>query len=317
MKFTATTEDAEKRLDKFLTEHQVASTRSQIKKMITEGQVLVNNKPAKVHQFLKTDDVVSIEQKKVELKETAPVTLIAPNILAENKNYLVIEKPVGLLVHPTDKNENGTLVHWLLEYLPGIEDVGEGKQRAGIVHRLDRDVSGVMVIAKTQKMFTELKAQFANRTVEKHYTTLVYGKVQEATGDIELPIGRNKDGQFVAHPRKKGAKFQESDRVAKTRYTVLEYVKDYTLLDVQIFTGRTHQIRAHMSAISHPILGDPIYQPKHRVFNFLQRKIRVQELPRIFLHATKLAFDDLNGNRQTFESPLPKKLETILNDFKN
>ncbi len=316
MKFSITTDDANQRLDIFLTEHDVAATRSQIKKLIQDGVAVVNGKPAKVHQFLKVGDVVEIIKTTKQKIVTSVATGPTPKIIHEGKHYIVLSKPTGLLVHPTAKRESNTLLDWLTVHHPTIKRIGEDRQRGGIVHRLDRDVSGVMVVAKTQKMFTSLKTQFSNRTVEKHYTALVYGTVPQETGDIELPIGRNKEGQFVAHPRRQGFKFHATDRVAKTRYTVLEYVKDYTLLDVEIFTGRTHQIRVHLSAIGHPILGDQLYQPRKKIFIFLQRRIKVISLPRIFLHATTLAFDDLNGERQTYTAPVPPTLTTILNGFK-
>lgn len=333
MKFKVKEKNLNQRLDKFLTEQVKNKTRSQIKKMVKEGLVLINSKKAKVHHFLKPGDEVVINEAPKILtvqKEKKQEKLIEPEIIFEDEDFLVINKPSGILVHATDKGETNTLVDWLKNKYPDIETVREEKQksklpaggisplasRAGIVHRLDKDVSGVMVIAKNNKMFNHLKTQFQERKVIKHYTALVYGRVPKTEGQIDLPIGRNKDGQFVAHPKKGREKYQATDKVAKTNYSVLEYIKDYSLLDVQILTGRTHQIRAHLFAIGHPIIGDQIYKPKKKFLNLLRTKIKVIELPRIFLHSTKLGFYDLTGKFQEFNSSLPNNLTNFLNDQK-
>lgn len=309
------------RLDKFLTETLVNTTRSQIKKMIESNQVFVNHKPAKVHQFLKTGDVIEIKEQIIEKKEEEnplPITKsLPPKIIFENKDFIIIEKPAGLLVHATEKNETNTLVDWLLKKYPEIEKVGEQKYRAGIIHRLDKDVSGVMVIAKNNIAFNYLKDQFHDRKVKKEYLTLVYGQPTEPEGEIDLPIGRGKEGQFVAHPRTGKEKLLESDRFAKTKYKVLEKIKDYSFLSVQILTGRTHQIRAHLFAIGHPIIGDQIYKPKKKFLLFFTHKVKVIDFKRIFLHSTKIGFFDLDNQWLEFESPLPKELNDFLNEKRN
>lgn len=318
MNFTVKEKEVGQRLDVFLTKKIKNKTRSQIKKLLQDGQILINDQNAKVHQFLKLDDKITIKKletdKIEEIKEDTKI--IEPGIIFENSDFLVIDKPVGLLVHPTDKGEKNTLVAWLIQKYKGIERVGESKYRAGIVHRLDKDVSGVMVVAKNNKTYNHLKTLFKNREVTKHYTALVYGKTSEEQGEINLPIGRNKEGQFVARPLQGAEKFDEKDKVAKTTFKVIEYIKEYSLLDVEILTGRTHQIRAHLSAVGHPIIGDQIYKPKKKFFNLLRTKIKVIELPRIFLHSTKLGFIDLKGEKQEFHSPLPQELTEFLNEQK-
>jgi len=319
MKFVVKDSETETRLDKFLTEKLKSETRSQIKKLIKNESVLVNDKPAKVHHFLKKGDVITILKKTETIKKAGPeksIPTLEPKIIFENKNFVVLAKPIGLLIHPTDRGETNTLVSWLLEKYPQIKNVGEEKYREGIIHRLDKDVSGIMIATKTNKAYTHLKDQFKKRLVKKEYTALVYGQIPNETGEVDLPIGRNKEGQFVAHPRQGKIKFQDQDKIAKTKYKVVEYIKDYTLLRVQILTGRTHQIRAHLSAIGHPILGDQIYKPKKKFFHFLRRKIKVINPGRIFLHSTKIGFNDLNNQWQEFESPLPKKLTDFLDDQK-
>src|SRR3989344_5589548 len=366
MKFVVSASQAKMRLDKFLTQNLTDYNRSQIKKLIKSSGVLINNKPAKVHQFLKVSDTITIvteDKKQITSPSFFSPSLkgggggggghLSPKVIFEDNDFLILEKPSGLLVHPvtpketltirparnittednqlisskeassfrtgnngvhpTDKNETDTLVSWLLAHYPNIKDVGEEKYREGIIHRLDRDVSGIMIVAKTQPAYYHLKEQFKKRLVRKEYIALVYGKIAQWEGKIDLPIGRSRNGQFVAHPRLGKFKFKPADRVAKTKYQVLEYIKDYTLIAVQILTGRTHQIRAHFSAIGHPILGDQLYRPRKKIFHFLRRKIKVVNPGRIFLHSTKIGFYDQTNQWQEFTSPLPNELTDFMN----
>ncbi len=318
MNFIVNESASGQRLDKFLNEKLKNYSRSQIKKMIKQGLVLVNGQGVTVHRFLKPGDKISLSfSSKVAKEESAEEKIIPPEIIFEDHNFIVLEKPAGLLVHPTDKGEKNTLVNWLSEKYPKIKQVGEQKYRSGIIHRLDRDVSGIMLVAKTNEAFYQLKDQFKKRVVKKQYLALVYGHIYDSEGEIDLPIGRSKAGKFVAHPRKKGFKFLDADKVAKTKYEVLEYIKNYTLLEIQILTGRTHQIRVHLSAIGHPIIGDQAYKPKKKFFHWFQRKIKVIDPGRIFLHSIKIGFYDLNNHWQEFESPLPKKLKDFLDGQKN
>ncbi|MFA6410107.1 MAG: RluA family pseudouridine synthase [Candidatus Buchananbacteria bacterium] len=321
MNFIVSESEVNSRLDKFLAEKLKTQSRSQIKKMIEAGFVLVNDRPTTVHRFLKVADKISLIEKKEEPKKItntkkALAPKIEPSVIFENSDFMVLDKPAGLLVHPTERNETDTLVDWLLKKIPGIEKVGEQKYRAGIIHRLDKDVSGIMIVAKNNQAFEHLKDQFKKRKVQKQYIALVYGPVEQSEGEIDLPIGRNKEGQFVAHPKKGTDKLQDQDKLAKTQYKVLEYLKDYTLLEVKILTGRTHQIRAHLFAINHPILGDSIYKPKNKFLHFLRKKIKVVDPGRIFLHSQKIGFSDLLGQWLEFNSPLPKILQSYLDELK-
>jgi 23S rRNA pseudouridine1911/1915/1917 synthase len=173
-----------------------------------------------------------------------------------------------------------------------------------------------MIVAKNVETFAYLKEQFKKRRIKKQYIALVYGAIEQPHGFIDMPIGRNKDGQFVAHPKADGKKLLTADRVAKTKYEVLEYVKDYTLLLVTILTGRTHQIRAHLSGFGHPILGDLIYKPKKKIFSILRSRIKVVDPGRIFLHATLLGFKDPTGVYHEYTAPLPPALGDYLNRLK-
>ena len=317
MKFTIAEAASRQRLDKFLTGQLVARSRAAIQKLIKSGGVSVNGRPQVPHYVLKRGDEVTAIDQPAERGETVPrQPVTTPRVVAEQDDFLIIEKPAGLLVHPTEKNESHTLVSWLLERYPSLRTVGEQQYRAGIIHRLDRDVSGIMVVPKNNEMFSHLKEQFKQRKVHKEYQALVYGRVSQPIGTIELPIGRRKDGKFVAHPRQGQQKLQDRDKIAKTSFEVLEYLKDYTLLKVTIATGRTHQIRVHLSAIGHPILGDQIYRAKKKFFHFLRRRIKVVQPGRIFLHSTMIGFQDRRGQRQAFRVPLPPTLTEFLNGLK-
>ena len=296
------------RLDKFLVE-KLGKTRSQTQKLIKSGLVLVNQKPPSVHQFLKNNDTVEInEPQKQKNAKNALRTLIKriiekkpkPIINAKTKDYLIIEKPAGMLVHPTVKNETDTLIDWLIKKYPELAKLGEDPARPALVHRLDRDVSGLMIIPRTQSAFDYFKNQFKLRKINKVYIALVHGVIEPETDTIDFPIGRSTAGNYVALP--KGSAI---GKIALTEFDVLERFNNCTLLKVRIYTGRTNQIRLHMNAIQHPIVGDATQENKAQKDKF--------KLPRIFLHATKLEFTDLEGKTVFFESPLPEELDEVLN----
>jgi 23S rRNA pseudouridine1911/1915/1917 synthase len=222
-----------------------------------------------------------------------------PKIIKKTTTYLVIEKPSGLLVHPTSpKAKEESLLTWLGKKFPETKKIGD-PERPGLVHRLDKDVSGLMVIPRTEEMYEHLKTQFQEHTVEKHYTALVHGKVGKDTGEITFKIARsNSRARMAARPD------DEEGREAHTEFETLKRLVGSSLLDVRIHTGRTHQIRAHMFGYGHPVVGDTLYRHKNT---------KLKRTPdRIFLHSTKLAFTDLKGKRVEFDSPLPESLENFL-----
>ncbi len=299
------------RLDKFLVE-KTKQTRSQIQKMITNEQILVNGKKAKVHQFLNIKDKVSLnsitpvslKESKTPEKDTSTKKVnLKVKVLKKSKDYLIIEKPSGLLVHATSKNEPETLVNWLVAKYPEVKKIADPESllkrdkifRPGIVHRLDREVSGLMLIALNQTAYEYYKKQFQDRIVKKEYTALVYGHLPQPQDLIEFEISRKSaGGKMAAHPKGSGL-----GKYAITEYTVLQEFQKYTLVSVNILTGRTNQIRVHFLALKHPIVGDNLYKLKQYKPKF--------KPTRVMLHASKLSFIDQKGEEQKFESELPNE----------
>ncbi|MFH1291618.1 MAG: RNA pseudouridine synthase [bacterium] len=231
-------------------------------------------------------------------------------VVDETPDYLVVNKPTGVLVHPTSADEPNTLTKQLLQKYPELKNVGEDKMRPGIVHRLDKDASGLMVVARTQPMFELLKKQFQERQVEKEYLVLVHGKVVADTNEINFPLKRSKNGRMASIPKTKRGEPTDIGRQSKTEFWVEKRFINFTLLRVKIFTGRTHQIRAHMLAYGHPVVGDLLYYQKK------QSRKWDDKLGRLFLHCVKLGFNDPNGQKQNFELNLQKELKDFLKEIK-
>lgn len=286
--------DVNERLDKFLV-GRLDLSRSQIAKHIQSGAIMVNGSAVTKHYAVQKGDkiVVNIEEEKVEI---VPVDI---PILHEDDAIVVIDKPVGVLVHPTPNSAEWTLADFAREH--GAEGVGDAPERPGIVHRLDRAVSGVMVIAKTQEAFESLKAQFKARTVRKEYRAIVFGVPVHETDVIKFKIAHSKTqgGKMAARPE------DAEGRDAWTEYDVLQNINDrFAELSVRIRTGRTHQIRAHFAAIDHPIVGDHLYASNH----YKSKK----EYPRLMLHSYELEFAHPESGAQcTFTAPLPQELQSF------
>ena len=304
--WNAKQKDEDKRLDLFLNE-KLDTSRSQIKNKIEAGRVSLNSERAKkAGEMLSAEDIIKLFPKPEKSDEQADKELkeVGIEIVKETKDYLVIVKPSGLLVHPTAKKEKVTLVRWLLNKYPNIKTVGEFDDRPGIVHRLDRDTSGLLIIAKNQKMFEHLKKQFKQRKVEKEYTALAHRVIESDQDVIKFPVGRGNDGKMAAHPEG-----NNRGKRAITKITTKKRFSRYSLVNVKIITGRTHQIRVHMYAYGHPLVGDKLYQQKDINKN-LDKK-----LDRVFLHAHKLCFYDLKNQKICVESDLPEKLQSTLEDI--
>lgn len=294
------------RLDRFLAAEVPHQSRSQIQRLIEAGHVaLPRAKVVKANVALREGDVVT-----VELPDVEPSTLEAEDIPLEifydDADVVVVNKPAGMVVHPAAGHGTGTLVNALLHHVKDLSGVG-GEMRPGIVHRLDKGTSGVMVVAKHDVAHQALARQFHDREVEKEYVALVWGIVH-ARKRIDTPIGRDPGN------RQKMSSRARRSRTAVTRVTWARHLPGVSLLRVAIFTGRTHQIRVHLSAIGHPIVGDALYGGvRRRVPGSLRAVLR---LDRPFLHAERLAFTHPGtGDRMEFTAPLPANLLAVLEDI--
>ncbi len=236
------------------------------------------------------------------------------NIIYKDKDFLIIEKPSGLIVHPDRYQKENTLTDWILENYPEIEKVGE-VSRQGLVHRLDKDVSGLMVIARNNVAYRYLISQFKNRKIKKEYLALVFGAIFPSKGIIDFPIARNKKGKLVALNSKNliARSFGQSQKGAKnikpaiTEYKVINKFQEFTLLKLKLLTGRTHQIRLHLKAMGCPIVGDKKYSNQ----SFLKPEMR-KRVNRIFLHACSLGFYNQKGKWLEFKSDWPMELKEFL-----
>ncbi|MFA6424420.1 MAG: RluA family pseudouridine synthase [Candidatus Magasanikbacteria bacterium] len=304
-----------KRLDIFFTEKYKIS-RSQAQKMIEESNIFINNKiSTKTGHPLKTGDQIVIEKKlivkpsKIEVEKENKKTKakLKIKIVSETKDYIVVEKPKGLLTHSTDKNEPDSLAAILVKKYPELKKVGDDPKRPGIVHRLDKEASGLLVVARTQKMFDHLKNQFKNRTIEKEYLVLVHGKVAKDWDEIKFPIERSRNNdRMAALPATKYGEATLTGKESLTEFWVEQRFVNFSLLRVKIHTGRMHQVRVHLLAYDHPVVGDPLY------FQKKQKDKWDKVCGRLFLHCIHLAFVDLNNERQEFKSELPPELTNFL-----
>jgi 23S rRNA pseudouridine1911/1915/1917 synthase len=293
------------RLDSFLAFMMPDRSRSQIQRMIKEGLVKGPIRDMRSSSPVKAGQVFTIDIPAPTETVVRPEPLPIP-VVYEDSDLLVLDKPAGMVVHPGAGHSSGTLVYALLYHIKDLSGIG-GELRPGIVHRLDRGTSGLMVVAKNDQAHMELSRQFADREVEKEYIALVWGVVQ-AGKRIDAPIGRDPDDRQKMSTRARRA------RHAVTRVTFARHFKGVSLLKVAIATGRTHQIRVHLSAIGHPIVGDKTYGGVHRRTGPNLRA--VQRLERPFLHSARLMFvHPIAGQRVEFESPLPADLQAVLDDI--
>jgi 23S rRNA pseudouridine1911/1915/1917 synthase len=309
MKYTIKKDSVGKRLDLFLVQ-KTKKSRGQVQQLIEAGAVLVNGKKLSNHYALKFGEEVEIKKEpKTKNKELG--TVVEPEVVFANKEFIVVNKPAGLIVHGAPHIKTPTMADWLLKKYPGLKKVGEDKTRPGIMHRLDKDVSGLLVIARTNEAFVNLKKQFQKRKVEKIYTALVYGEVSKDEDKINFSLKRAAGGfRQAAVPL--GYNFKEDFmelREAFTEFKVLKRLPNETLLEVKIKSGRKHQIRVHFFAYGHPLVGDNLYSTKKT-----REQNRKINLGRIFLVASKLSFTDLAGKKQAFSVEMPQELTDFLAD---
>ncbi|MBP7705674.1 MAG: RluA family pseudouridine synthase [Candidatus Aminicenantes bacterium] len=284
------------RLDVFLADKLPGLSRAQVRRVIDGGGVRVGSYARKAGYKLKAGDRVHAEYEIPEPEGKLVPQHIPLKIVYMDADIIVLDKQANLVVHPGPGHPSGTLVNALIHHFPEIALIGS-EERPGIVHRLDQDTSGVMVVARSARAFTSLQDQFRRRVVWKTYLALAWGRMSETEGCLNWPLGR--------HP-KEGARMSvrtRSPKKAETFFQVQRAFKDTTLLEVKPVTGRTHQIRVHLAAAGHPVVGDPVYG----------RKREPREFPRIFLHAHTLSFlHPATGERLTFASPLPPDLEAVV-----
>ncbi|MCK4635234.1 MAG: RluA family pseudouridine synthase [Candidatus Moranbacteria bacterium] len=325
------------RLDKFILNKIDGFSRGEIIRVIKNNQVSINNKKVKPSTSVKLNDKIKINISK-KIERLKPNSKIKLDIIFENDDFWIINKPSGLQVHPSAINKNETLVNALINLKPDLENVGENWERPGIVHRLDKDTSGIMLVAKNNESFQELKKMFQEKKVQKTYLTLIWGKLEKESGLIDLPIAKT-----LSHQKQKIAqgKFSGQAREAQTEYKVVEQftfpysyklkdIKDATnieklfaksgeekikisLVKVKPKTGRTHQIRVHLAHLGHPLINDKRYYKKiHKTLkeNFVNKNHQT-----FLLHSEKIEFS-LQNKKYTFSAPLPDYFEQILDNLR-
>ena len=287
MKRRVPEEAAGERLDRFLASLEEVGSRAAAERLLQNGSVLVDGRALTKSHRLGGGEEVEFEP------EPSPVAALAPEpmdlrVAFEDEHLVVVDKPAGLVVHPAPGHASGTLVHGLLT----LDAAGGDPERPGIVHRLDRDTSGLMVVARSEEAHRRLQQLVRNRELERHYLAVVVGRPRSRSGRIDAPIGRDRRDPF------RQSLDTDTPRDAVTHFDLVELFPRHALLDVRLETGRTHQIRVHLAAIGLPVAGDPVYG-----------RPRELGLERQFLHAAKLAFlHPFSGERVEVESPLPAEL---------
>ena len=310
IRLTLTTNVSSIRLDKYLAEEIEFLSRTKVKEYIKTSKVLINGKPVKPSYLLEGGEIVEIE-----IPDIAPSEVkgedIPLDVLYEDEILIVVNKPAGMVTHQGAGNYSGTLVNGLVYHFSSLSQV-YGEQRPGIVHRLDKDTSGILVVAKTDECHRHLADQFSNRTVSKTYVGIVWGKLKEKKGVI--------DNSIIRHPTKrKQFKVGEGGRSAITEYRVMKEWEYLSLLEILPKTGRTHQIRVHLASINHPIFGDETYGGGKSRIKGYQPEVRNQIVDlfniarRFMLHARTLSFyHPKSGVEVTFSAPIPEDLQRII-----
>lgn len=299
LELTVSEQEAGMRIDAYLNANTEFS-RSRAAALIQDGLVCVGGKPILKPSF-KVESGAAISVSVPETKETEIIPQDIPlDILYQDADIVIVNKPCGLVVHPAAGNEDGTLVNALMYHVKDLSGIG-GEMRPGIVHRLDKDTSGLILIAKNDRAHAVMSEQFKARTMEKHYRAVAYGHFKEEGGLIDAPIAR--------HPvdRKKMA-IVPGGKPSQTEWRIIERLNGATYLDVHLLTGRTHQIRVHMQSVGHPLMGDAIYAPNLR---------HPVHIPRLMLHAYSLSFaHPSTGERMTICAPIPQAFDQTVDKLR-
>src|SRR5438067_2114050 len=288
IKLIVPAEQARQRLDRFLAQALPTFSRARLQMLIRDGFVLLNGKPSRPRDLVRTGDTVELREPELEKVEAQPEQMQL-DVIFEDDDLLVLNKPAGIVMHPGAGHRAHTLVNALLAHCANLSGIG-GKERPGIVHRLDKELSGALVIAKNDATHRDLSSQFAARTMTKIYLALVAGTLRKSSGVIDKAIAR--------HPvhRQRMSIARRQGRSAKTEYRVRRSGADISLVECILNTGRTHQIRRHLHHLGHPVLGDKLYGGK-----------RAGDYPRQMLHAWKLTFrHPRTGDMMSFEAPVPR-----------
>jgi 23S rRNA pseudouridine1911/1915/1917 synthase len=288
IKLTVSSEQARQRLDRVLAEALPAFSRARLQTLIRDGFVSLNGKPPRPRDLVRTGDTVELREPELEKMEAQPEQ-IKLDVIFEDDDLLVLNKPAGIVMHPGAGHQAHTLVNALLAHCQNLSGIG-GKERPGIVHRLDKETSGALVVAKNDATHRDLSSQFAARTMTKIYLALVAGILRKTSGVIDKAIAR--------HPvhRQRMSIARRQGRSAKTEYRVIRSGDEISLVECILHSGRTHQIRVHLHHLGHPVLGDKLYGGK-----------RAGDYPRQMLHAWKLAFrHPRSGDEMSFEAPVPR-----------
>jgi 23S rRNA pseudouridine1911/1915/1917 synthase len=294
----------DKRLDQFLREKFPAASRAVFKRFIEQGDVRVNGKIVKATHAPRAGEQIQVHWPQPKPAEAQPEE-IPLDILFEDDSLLVLNKPVGLVVHPSAGHEEHTLVNALLHHCQGTLSGIGGVARPGIVHRLDKETSGCLVVAKNDETHLALSQQFAERLVEKIYVAIVCGELTREGGEIRATIARH-----PSHRKRMAARDDDSGRAAHTQWRLLEKLKGAAFVEARIFTGRTHQVRVHFQFLGHPLAGDETYGARQ---NKKLAEIAGYEAPRVMLHARKLGFTHPTTHKKmNFDAPLPKDFREAL-----
>lgn len=290
-------ENIDLRLDKYLQQHLDDYSRSAIQQMIEKEEILVNNLATKASYLLRKEDVITIIFQE-PVKTTIEAEEIPLDIYYEDQDIIVINKPSGMVVHPAAGNYEGTLVNALLHHCIDLSGIN-GVIRAGIVHRIDKDTSGLLVACKNDYAHRNLSKQFMNKSVTRKYVAIVHGVINHNYGKIDAPIKRSTQNRKLMS-------VAEGGKEAITHFKVLERFKNYTFVELSLETGRTHQIRVHMKYINHPVVGDPQYGPKKSIAEYGQ-----------YLHANTLGFiHPKTKEYMEWEAPLPDYFEDFIQQIK-
>jgi 23S rRNA pseudouridine1911/1915/1917 synthase len=297
--------DSGKRLDRYIASCISDCSRSIATNLIRNGQIRVQGMVRKPGYRVKAGDEISgcIPPPEPVLFKPEPIPI---EILHEDDEIIVINKQPGLVVHPAPGHHSGTLVNALLHHCPKLNGIG-GELRPGIVHRIDKDTSGVLVVAKNDRAHIHLSRQFKSRRVKKMYLALVYGKMESDSGSVSLPIGR--------HPvdRKKMSTNSRKSRIAETTWQIIERFERASLIEVNLKTGRTHQIRVHCAAINHPVMGDKVYGPRKTGRTAPYSKSQFESVPRQMLHAWRIVLTHpVTEEIVSFEAPIPSDMQAVM-----